>query len=196
MSKYRSKISLIIILVSLFSLQAFSQQRDSLALQSSQKIVFKPQLHYSLGSSYMFIPHVGSVTGVTIAPFLSVPVSPKWSLEGGIIAGHYYSSLGSNHELKLNGAFNEVSIFGSASYHVNSKLTLYGAGIKHVTTDSPFNMLPKSSYIIGSNYNFGNFSVGLSVQMSKWNDNISPFDGSQGFYSPYERTATFLPFGR
>jgi hypothetical protein len=200
MKGFNYKTSLVIFLVSLFSVQAFSQQinyRDSIAVDNSQKVLFKPQFHYSVGSTFLYVPHVGSVTGVTMTPFLSVPLSPKLSVEGGIIAGRYYSSFGSNNELRLNGGFNSISLFGSATYHFNQQLTLYGAGIKQVTNNSPFNMLPKSSYIIGSNYNFGSFSIGLSVEMSKWNNNLNtlPFNNSQGL-SPFDRTSTFLPIGR
>jgi hypothetical protein len=191
MTRVRCNISFIIVLISLFSLQAFSQQvnyGDSLKMYNPQQAVLKPSVHYSLGSSYMFVPHLGSVTGFTITPYLSVPLSPKWSVEGGIIAGRYYSTLGRDRESGITGGFNEISVFGSASYHVNSQLTLYGSGIKQVTGSSPFNMLPKSSYTIGSTYNFGSFSIGVSVQTSKWNDNLSPFpfNGPQGFYPPFE----------
>lgn len=201
MCRYRSNISLIIFLVSLFSVQAFSQQinyRDTLAVDHSQKVILKPQLHYSLGSTYMFIPRVGSVAGVTISPFLSIPLSPKLSVEGGIIAGRYTAFGNFNHETGTAGEFNQLSVFGSASYHINPQLTLYGAGIKQLTSSSPF-LLPKSSYVIGSSYKFGSFSVGVTLQMSKWNNSFSPFpfNGSQGFYSPYEqRQGSFLPFGR
>jgi hypothetical protein len=103
-----------------------------------------------------------------------------------------------NHEGGIYGEFSGLSVFGSASYRVNPKLTLYGAGIKQLTSSSPF-LLPKSSYVIGSNYNFGSFSIGVSVEMSKWNNNLlrSPYNDSQGFYSPYDlRPGTFLPLGR
>jgi hypothetical protein len=202
MSGCKCNISLIIALVSILSVQAFSQQindRDSLSLNNSQKVILKPQLHYSLGSTFMVIPHVGSVTGFTMTPFLSIPLSPRLSVEGGIIAGRYSSFWNSNREGAISGEFNELSVFGSASYHVNSQLTLYGAGIKQLTGTSPFNLLPKSSYTIGSTYNFGSFSIGVSMQMSKWNNNLSPMplNDSQGFSSPYEqRTGTFIPFGR
>ncbi len=201
MTGSRCKISFIIVLVSLFSVQALSQQniyRDSLAAHNSQKVNLKPQLHYSLGSTFMFIPHLGSIAGVTISPVLSLPLSPKWSVDGGIIAGRYSAFGNFNPEGVRTGEFNQLSVFGSASYHVNSQLTLYGAGIKHVTSNSPF-YLPKSTYVIGSNYNFGSFSIGLSMQMSKWNNNFNPlpFNESQGFYFPNElRPGTFLPIGR
>jgi hypothetical protein len=151
-----------------------------------------------LSSTFIFVPHVGSVAGVAISPILSIPVSSKLSVDGGIIAGRYSGLWNFNHEGAVTGEFTELSIFGSASYHINSQLTLYGAGIRQLTNSSPF-MLPKSSYAIGSSYNFGSFSIGVTLQMSKWNNDLSrlPFNDSHGFYSPYEqRTGTYIPPGR
>ena len=191
MSGSKCNISLIIVLVSLISIQAFSQQinyRDSLAEYNSQKVNLKPKLYYSVESTFIIVPHLGTVTGFTLSPFLSVPLSPKLSVDGGIIAGHFYSALGNfNPEGSLNGEFNELSVYGSASYHINSQLTVYGTGIKQLTGTSPFYFLPKSSYSIGSSYNFGNFSIGVTLQRSEWNGILSPlpFSSSQGFYSPY-----------
>ncbi len=191
MSGCKCNISLIIVLVSLFSIQAFSQQInfiDSLAEHNSTKVNLKPELHYSIGSTFIVVPHLGIVTGFTLSPFLSIPLSPKLSIDGGIIAGHFYSALRNfNPEGAINGAFNELSVYGSANYHINSQLTLYGTGIKQLTGASPFYSLPKSSYTIGSTFNFGNFSIGAALQMSKWNNIFSPlpFNGSQAFYSPY-----------
>jgi hypothetical protein len=190
MSGSKCNIILIIVLVSLFSIQAFSQQinyADSITEYNSRKVNLKPRLHYFAGSTFIAVPHLGNISGFTLSPFLSVPLSPKLSVDGGIVAGRYYSTLWNfNPEGVINGAFNELSIYGSASYHFNSQLTVYGSGIKQLTRTSPFYFLPKSSYAIGSTYNFGNFSVGVTFQMSKWNDVPSPFlfNGSQGFYSP------------
>lgn len=193
MSGWKCNISLIIILVSIFSNQAFSQQinyGDSLNKANSQKVNLKPRLVYSIGSTFMVVPHLGSVTGLTLSPSLSVPLSPKLSVNGGIIAGRFYSNLwNSNSEGAMYGAFNELSVYGSASYHVNSQLTLYGTGIRRLSGTSPFYSPPKSSYTIGSTYNFGSFSIGVALQMSKWNNNFSPLpiNSSQGFYSPFEQ---------
>jgi hypothetical protein len=193
MSGCKCNISLIIVLVSLFSIQAFSQQinyRDSLAEYNSQKENLKPKLYYSVGSTFIIVPHLGTVSGFTLSPFLSIPLSPKLSIDGGIIAGRFYSALWNfNPEGAINGAFNELSVYGSAIYHINSQLTVYSTGVKQLTGTSPFYSLPKSSYAIGSTYNFGNFSIGVALQRSKWNDILSPlpFNGSQGFYSPYEQ---------
>ena len=192
MSGCKSNISLIIVLVSIFSNQAFSQQinyRDSLSEDNYQKVNLKPRLVYSIGSTFIVIPHLSSVTGFTLSPSISIPLSPKLSVNGGIIAGRIYSALlNSNPEGVMYGAFNELSVYGSASYHVNSQLTLYGAGIKQLAGTSPFYSLPKSSYTIGSTYNFESFSIGVTLQMSKWNNNFSPLpiNVSQGYYSPYQ----------
>lgn len=203
MAEHRCKKSLIIVLVSLFSIQAFSQfvnYRDSLAGYTFQKENLKPAMHYSLGSTFMFVPHLGTVMGYTFSPYLSVPLSPKLSLDGGIIAGRYYSSFGNTHpESMISGEFNDLSIFGSASYHINSQLTLYGTAIKQLAGTSPFSSLQKSSYTVGSTFRFGNFSIGASLQTSRWNDNSSsnPFVGTQGFYPTYEqRPGTAATFGR
>jgi hypothetical protein len=200
MSGCKFKISLVIAAISLFSVQAFSQQinyGDSLTEYNYQKANLKPSLHYSVGSSFMFSPHSGSVAGLTVSPYLSIPLSPKWSVDGGLIAGRYYStSRNFDPEIPMNGAFNDLSIYGSASYHVNTQLTLYGSGIKQLAGSSPF--LPKSSYSVGSIYNFGSFSIGVAVKVSKWDNSFSsfPINGSQGFYSPFEqRPGTFTPFG-
>jgi hypothetical protein len=203
MSGFKCNISLIIILVSLFSVQAFSQKinyGDSLQPYYASKVNLKPGLHYSIGSTFLAVPHQGSVTGFTFSPFLSIPLSPKWSVEGGIIASRYYSSLWNiNQEGTSYGAFNELSLYTSASYHFNSQLTLYGTGIKQLAGTSLYSFLPKSSYTIGSTYNFGSFSIGVAVQVSKWNNSFSPFpiDGSKGFYSPYDLgPGFFAPFGQ
>jgi hypothetical protein len=199
----RSNISLIIVLGSLFSIQAFSQQvnyGDSLAEYNSRKVNLKPQLHYSVGSNFIAVPRLGSVTSVTLSPSFSIPLSPKLSVDGGIIAGYFYSAAwNSNHEGAMFGSFNELSVYGSASYHFNPQLTLYGSAIKQLASTSPFYVLPKSSYTIGSAYDFGNFSIGVSFQMSKWDNIYSPFpvNGSRGFYSPFDqRPGTLSPFGR
>jgi hypothetical protein len=200
MNIFKCNISLIIVLVSLFSVAANAQQinnRDSLFMYHPQKEILKPQLHYSLGSTFTYIPHFGSVAGFAMTPVLSIPLSPKLSVEGGIIAGHYSALRNFNHEGPVTSEFNELSVFSSATYHINSQLTLYGAAIKQLTGTSPFNFLPKSSYAIGTTYKFGNSSIGVTLEMSKWNNNLSPFSFPQGFYSPFEQRPGILnPFGR
>jgi hypothetical protein len=183
----------IIILISLLSCSVYSQEisyKDTLAVDNSKHLKIKPRMEYTVGSTFMFIPHHGSVTGFTITPSLSVPVSPHLTVNGGIIAGRYYNNL--QYPLlegSRNGTFNDISIFGSADYRVNSQLTFYAAGIKRLTVNSPYITLPNSSYTIGSTYKFGNFSIGVAMQVSQWNNNFNsmPMNGNQGFYSPFEQ---------
>jgi hypothetical protein len=190
----KCNLSLIVVLGSLLSLQAFSQQMNngnSLTEDNSAKVILKPSMHYMIGSSFMAVPHLGSVTSATLSPSISIPLSPKLSVDGGIIAGYFYSApFNSNYEGGAYGSFRELSIYGSASYHFNPQLTLYGSAIKQLVSTSPFYSLPKSSYTVGSAYDFGNFSIGVSFQMSKWDNICSPFpvNGSRGFYSPFEQS--------
>jgi hypothetical protein len=204
MSGLKCNISLIIVLVSLFSGQAFSQQtgyNDSIPRYNPQPANLKPGLHYSLGSTFVVVPRLGSFTGFTISPYLSIPLSPKLSVDGGIIAGRFYPSFRNlSPEAGMSGhAFNGLAVYGSASYHANSRLTLYGAGIKQFAGSAPSYLLPKSSYTLGSTYNFGSFSLGFALQMSEWDNTGSPFpmNGSQGFYAPFgQRPGTLGTFGR
>ena len=183
----------LIVLTSLLSCSVYSQgirYKDTLAVDNSEHLKIKPRMEYTVGSTFMFIPHHGSVTGFTVTPSLSVPVSPHLTINGGIIAGRFYNNLQyPPFERSMNGAFNEISIFGSADYHVNSQLTFYAAGIKRLTVNSPYITLPNSSYTIGSTYKFGNFSIGVAMHMSQWNNNFNsvPINGHQGFYSPFEQ---------
>lgn len=199
MSGFRCKISTLAGLVLLVSIQALSQQisyRDSLAGYNSQLVNLKPRLNYLVGSTFMAVPHLGNVYGFTISPELSIPLTPKLSVDGGIIAGHFYSSFGnSGSESGIHGAYNELSLYGSAIYHINSQLTVYGSGIRQITGTSPYSYLPKSSYSIGSSLKFENFSIGVTVQMSKWNSIYTPlpFNGSQGIYFPLEQGPGRMP---
>jgi hypothetical protein len=192
MSMLKCYINLIVLTV-LLSCSVYSQEikyKDTLGVDNSEYLKIKPRMEYTVGSTIMFIPHRGSVTGFTVSPSLSVPVSPHLTFTGGIIAGRYYNNLQyPSLDRSMNGTFNEISIFGSADYRVNSQLTFYAAGIKRLTLSSPYIYLPNSSYTIGSTYKFGNFSIGVSMQMTQWNNNFNsmPINGHQGFYSPFEQ---------
>lgn len=187
----RCSISMIIGLIYLFSVQAFSQQTDidtRLTGDKTATFLYKPGLHYSVGSSFLVAPHLGSVSSITLSPSLSVPISPKLSVEGGIMASYYYSApFNSDIAGFPYGSFNGLSVYGAAIYQFTPQLTLYGSAINQIAGTSPFYSLPKSSYTIGSAYNFGNFSIGVSLQMSNWDNIYSPFplNGSQGLYTPF-----------
>jgi hypothetical protein len=89
MSGCKCNISLIIVLVSLFSIQAFSQQinyRDSLAEYNSQKVNLKPKLYYSVGSTFIIVPHLGTVSGFTLSPlFYPFPCLQSYRLMAALL---------------------------------------------------------------------------------------------------------------
>lgn len=191
MSAKKGRIYIIVILVSLFSIQAHSQFKtvdDSTNTIMLKADKLKPSLNYSVGTFFLYAPHVGSLSGFTFSPHYTLPINQRLSVEAGIIAGRYNSMFsGFRSEGFKYGSFNDISVYGAASYRVTPQLTLYGTGIKQVAGTTPFFMLPKSSYTIGSTYKFGGFSIGASLQMSKW-DNLGPgtMYGSPGYYSsPY-----------
>jgi hypothetical protein len=192
----QKNIILIAGLIFLLSIRANAQQvslPDTLVRYNSGKALLKPTLNYAAGTSFMFMPHIGSVTGITLTPQVSVPLSSKLTVDGGIIAGHYYSAFttpGNDGLAKgsFNGTFNTISLYGSATYYLNPRLTLYGSGIRQLAGNSPFNAIPKSSYSIGSAYNFGSFSIGVTVHMTNWNNTpgLIPFNSTRGLYSPFD----------
>jgi hypothetical protein len=192
MSVHKCNISVIIVIVSLFSFKAYSQQTNvgkSLSEDNSTKFILKPRVQNMIGTSFIFVPHLGSVSSVTLSPGLSIPLSPKLSVEGGIMASYYYSApLKSDNAGFPYGSFTGLSVYGSATYQFSPQLVLFGSAIRQIAGTSPFYSIPKSSYTIGSAYNFGNFSIGVTLQMSNWDNIYSPFpvNGSQGFYSPFE----------
>ena len=187
----RCNISFIIVLLSLFPVQAFSQQTNidpRLTGDKTETILFKPVLHYSVGSNFLVAPHLGSFSSVILSTAVTVPLSPRLSVEGGIMASYYYSAPFKTDITGFPyGSFNGLSLYGSAIYQFTPQLTFYGSAINQIAGTSPFYSLPKSSYTIGSAYNFGNFSIGVSFQMSNWDNINSPFpmNGSQGLYSPF-----------
>ena len=193
MSGCRVNIIVIVVMVLLFPLQVFSQQANNAASitdENSGKVLYKPRLHYSIGSSFLVAPRLGSVSEVTFAPALTVPLSPKLSVEGGIMAAYYYSAPFKTDITGFpTGSFNGLYVYGSAIYQFSPQLTLYGSAIKEIAGNSPFNSMAGSSYSIGSQYNFGNFSIGVTFQMSDRNNIYSPFQSNsqQGFYSPFNQ---------
>ena len=184
---------MMVVMVLLFSVQGFSQQTNnagSITDDNSGKVLYKPKFHYSIGSSFLVAPRLGSVSEVTFAPALTVPLSPKLSVEGGIMAAYYYSAPFKTDITGFpSGSFNGLYVYGSAIYQFSPQFTLYGSAIKEIAGNSPFNSMAGSSYSIGSQYNFGNFSIGVTFQMSDRNNIYSPFQSNsqQGFYSPFNQ---------
>jgi len=181
-----------LLLLLLTPLKAFNQlylPADSISLLDSPVIKAKPVLHYSIGSTFTYIPGHGSVTGLTISPFYSFPLNPKVSVEAGIIAGRYFSNLNNTfQELRYGSSFNSLSVFGSATYHLNKRLSLYGTGIKQLAGSMPMYNLSGNRFSVGSTLDFGNFRIGAEISVSDRYNYYSPFPfGGQSDYPLYPR---------
>jgi hypothetical protein len=175
----------------LFSMIAHSQEFtaiDSANVFPVSNLKIKNKIHYSLGSSFMFVPRYGSISGMNASAFYSIPVSSRLTVEAGLLAGRYYSAFkGINPENKVYNTFNTLSVYGTAAYQLNQRLTVYGTGIKQLAGQMPLYNMPSNSFTFGSTLNFGNFSVGASIQMSDWNNYFSPsrYSGNPDYFSGF-----------
>jgi len=148
---------------------------DSLEILYSVQVK-RPKLNYNIENSFTYIPRFGSVAGLTFSPNYSYQFSPKISFEAGLIAGRYYSNLKYfDPDFRVNNYFNLLSLYGSAIYHINEKLNIYGAGTKQLKGSMPLYNIPNSSLTFGSTLSFGNFTLNAAIQISDWNNYYSPY---------------------
>jgi len=158
---------------------------DSLGNPVAEPARMKPGLHYSVGSSFSYIPRYGSVTGLNASAFFAYPLTPGFTLEGGLVAGRYYPTLKNfNSESGTAPSFNTLSMYGSARYQVNRRLSVYGTGMKQLAGAIPLYNLPSGSFSFGSTLDFGNFSFGAEIRMTDRNYyyNSTPIGGNRFFF--------------
>jgi hypothetical protein len=190
MKRLRNYTLIIICAVSLIPEKAFSQYNlvpDSL-FSNSVVIRKKPEFHYSAGSSFMYMPRFGSVSGVDFRPVLVYPVTGKLSVEAGLIAGHYFTSFkNSLLEQAIGGGYSSLSLFGSATYHVSPVLSFYGIGIKQLAGTNPMLNMYGNSFSIGSSLKLGNITLGAEFHVrDQYDFNPYPrFGGSHSYFPTY-----------
>ena len=142
--------------------------------------LFKPRFHLNLGSNYFYMPSFGGNMNMFASPSVSIPLSKRFSVEGGILASTSilpgFTPLEMNHSVRN---FNSLSIYGSTIYQVTPKLTVYGTGIRQLmNTKLPFPYSPfnQNSFSVGSYLKLGNnITIGASFKMSDNNYFYSPF---------------------
>ncbi len=157
---------------------------------------FKPVWNVSLGSSMVYSPHSGSLTGFSVTPVLSMPLSKRLSVYGGASVTRFYMPGGIPlPESGMQTTTGVVSLFGTASYKLNDHIMLYGTGVKHLGTPppliSPFSPFYSDSFTVGSVLKLGDhFSFGASLRMSGQPYNsLYPFSQFDRFSSgPYPFT--------
>lgn len=155
--------------------------QDVEKISSPQLIkLYKPQYHFNVGSSYSYFPSLGSGMNMFASPSVSIPLSRRVFVEGGIIASSSIipglSPFEINHTVRN---FNSLAIYGSTLFQVTPKLTVYGTGIRQLMNTKlpfPYSPMNQNSFSIGSTLKLSNnISIGASINMS---DNYN-------FYSPF-----------
>ncbi len=145
--------------------------------------------NFSVGTSYSYSKAFGSGMMIYAAPMYTLSLNNRWSLHGGVIASHYQ---GLNHtflgESLYPGTFSSMALFAAASYRMNDRLILHGAGVKQLISApaSPFTPYPIDNLSLGATYKLGdNITIGATIQLYEGQNYYSnPFNGTM-FRSPY-----------
>jgi hypothetical protein len=150
--------------------------------ESSEDIAEEPGLdkerkgtwNFSVGTSFSYMKGYGSGMGFYAAPTFTMPLNDRWSLHGGVVASQYQSFNGTMPgaipgETFMPSSFTSLSLFVAASYKMNDRLVLHGAGYKRLISspDSPFTPYPMDNLSLGATYKLGdNITIGASINMS------------------------------
>lgn len=145
--------------------------------------------NFSVGTSYSYMKGYGSGMMFYTAPTYTLSLNQRWSLHGGVLASHYqgmnYTPQG---EMVMPGQMNSLAIFAAASYRMNERLILHGAGIKQLLSApvTPFTPYPVDNISLGATYRLGdNITIGASVSMRNYS----------GYRMGYPVTPSHLNFG-
>jgi hypothetical protein len=154
------------------------QETEGVLLEEAENEAMKEekwpgQWNFSVGTSYSYIQGYGSGMMFYTAPSYTLPLNDRWALHGGLIAGHY---VGLNQlspaESLLPGSFSSLSVFAAASYRMNDRLVLHGAGVKQLIQGpiTPYTFYPMDDLSLGASYKIGdNLTIGASVHMRNSN---------------------------
>ena len=142
-----------------------------------------------VGTSYTFMKGFGSGMQFYAAPMYTLPLNDRWSLHGGVLASSFTGLNMNSFEENAGfaGRTTSLSMFAAASYRMNDRLVLHGAGVKQLlnSTESPFTSHVADNFSFGATYRLSNnISIGASVRVTNGQRYYtSPF-GSSSFASP------------
>lgn len=147
----------------------------------------KGRLGVSVGTSYSTMKGYGSGMMFYAAPSYTLSLNERWALHGGVVAagyqGFYPPTAG---EYPFPAQFSSLSLFAAASYRMNDRLVLHGAGVKQLISApvTPFTPYPADYFSVGATYKLGqNISIGATIHISNGGGYYSsPFNGG-GYYS-------------
>jgi len=141
--------------------------------------------NFSVGTSYSYMKGFGSGMWFYTAPGYTLSLSDRWALHGGLIMGHYQGlSYLDPGEILLPESYSSLAVYAAASYRMNDRLILHGAGMKQLVAGpiTPFTPYPMNDLSLGATYRIGrNISIGASVHMR----NNSGYYAAPAFGSPF-----------
>jgi len=150
----------------------------------------------SLGTGFAFIPGAGQGMMLHAAPMLTVPVTDRWSLHGGVMAMQTFGwESAAGLESGKQPVFSSLALFAAASYRMSDRLILHGTGIKQLVPASVAPFAPPDHFSLGATYRLGdNMTIGATIHMDQGNGHfLSPFHGG-GFFPPYRGSGFYSPY--
>jgi len=175
------------------------QMKDS-ALQEDDTAVdsrpAKVSWDLSLGTGFVHMPKVGSGMVFHAAPMMTLPLSARWSLHGGVMAMRY-QGLGPSL-MQENGkqhVFSSLALFAAASCRMNDRLILHGTGVKQLVSSPVAPFIPPDNLSFGATYRLGNnITIGATIHMNQGHGYLSsPFYGG-GLYPPLQGSGLYPPY--
>jgi len=124
-----------------------------------------------VGTSFSYMKGYGSGMNLYAAPMYTLPLNNRWSLHGGVLASSF-TGLNMNGPIEntgLGGSAVSLSAFAAASFRMNDRLVLHGAGVKQLISApySPLSPQVADNFSIGATYRLGNnVTIGASVHMT------------------------------
>ncbi|MGW8316317.1 MAG: hypothetical protein ACWGNV_12000 [Bacteroidales bacterium] len=155
----------------------------------------KGHLGITVGTSFSYMRGYGSGMMLYAAPTYTLPLNNRWALHGGLIASGYqgFYPPGSG-ELYVPAQYTSLAVFAAASYRMNDRLILHGAGVKQLISGpvTPFTPYTADYLSVGATYKLGdNISIGATIHINNGGGYYSdPFHYSDpfnryGFQPPY-----------
>jgi len=153
----------------------------------------------NVGTSYAFASGYGSGMRFYAAPTLTMPVTGRLSLHAGVLASSFYPVSGKLvPETGMPAMLSSLSLFAAASYQLNDRLTLHGAGVKQLVNapvNYPLMPYPVDNLSLGATFRLGdNVTIGASVSVRSNNgyNYIPPFSYP---VSPFVSPFSSYPYG-
>lgn len=149
----------------------------------------KGHLGVTVGTSFSTMPGYGSGMMLYTVPSYTYPLNNRWALHGGLIAAGYQGfNTTAAGEYGFPAQFTSLALFAAASYRMNDRLVLHGAGVKQLIAApvTPFTPYPSDHISLGATYKLGeNISIGATIHLNNGNGYYSHPFNRYGFQSPF-----------